>query len=271
MERVASSHHEGVAQPRASVIVATCGRERFLAELVAALEAQTAVGFEVVIVDDGSRDGTWDRLVALAGTTALPLLALRIAGTGGPSVPRNTGVQHARAQVLLFTDDDCLPEREWIAAVLEAVDAGASFVRGPVRPREGAHGPWDRSIEVAGATPWFETSNICFRREVFMAAGGFPALRREFPGLRDSLLYGVFLNRRSAAFHLAVAGTTAALVVRRPVPLLATLPWLQRAWPDARRRGRGRAPLRLAQLAVADAVGAAALVQGSVRHRVPVL
>jgi glycosyltransferase involved in cell wall biosynthesis len=300
--------------------------------LVSALEAQSAVGFEVVFVDDGSHDDTWRQLVGLAGSTTIPLLALRIAGTGGPSIPRNTGVLHARAPVLIFTDDDCLPEPQWITSVLEAIKDGASLVRGPVRPVEGKHGAWDRSIEVAGPTPWFETSNISIRRDVFLESGGFPvlhalgrltrargfgedvllghraaertqqvwaddatvlhrwlpgsyrdhlhgqrrlvgfpALRRELPGLRDSLRYGVFLNDRTAAFHLAVVGSAASLIVRRPGPLLATIPWLRRAWPDARRRGRGRAPLRLAQLVVADAVGAAALVEGSVRHRAPVL
>jgi glycosyltransferase involved in cell wall biosynthesis len=331
-ERAASTQHARLTRPRASVVIATCDREPFLAELVSALEAQTADDFEVVIVDDGSSDETWRRLAALAGTTTLPLLALRIASTGGPSVPRNTGVAHARADVLLFTDDDCLPEPEWTASVLDAIEAGASLVRGPVRPVEGPHGAWDRSIDVAGPTPWFETSNICYRRALFDEAGGFPvldvlgrlprargfgedvvlghraaarttpvwaagatvrhrwlpgtfrdhlagrrrlvgfpALRRELPALRESLACGVFLNDRSAAFDLAVVGTAAALIVRRPMPLLAALPWVRRAWPDARRRGHGRAPLRLAQLAVADAVGAAALAQGSVRSRVPVL
>jgi hypothetical protein len=52
---------------------------------------------------------------------------------------------------------------------------------------------------------------------------------------------------------------------------MGVLPWLVEAWPDARRRGRGTVVLRLAQLAVADAVTAVALADGSLRARRPLL
>jgi hypothetical protein len=62
-----------------------------------------------------------------------------------------------------------------------------------------------------------------------------------------------------------------AATVAGPWALVGGLPWCAVAWPDARRRGRGRAPLRLAQLAVADAVTLLALLEGSARARRVVL
>lgn len=314
-----------------SVVVATANRVGFLDGLVAALERQTASGFELLVVVDGSQDGTWERLQALAGSTTLPLRALRIAATGGPSVPRNTGVSVARGELLLFTDDDCLPEPAWVGALRDAL-AGNDLARGPVHPTSEPHGAWDRSIDVPSPTPWYETANLGVRRTAFLAAGGFPvldvlgslpaprgfgedvvfghraadgrregwaptavvrhrwvagsyldhlrgrrrlvgfpALKRVTPRLASVLPAGAFLGRRSLAFDVAAAAAGAAALTRQPWLLAGAVPWARLAWPDARARG-GRSPwVRLVQLAVADAVGAAALVEGSVRHRAVVL
>lgn len=83
----------------------------------------------------------------------------------------------------------------------------------------------------------------------------FPPLVREVPELREGFPGRVFLSARTAAFDLAVAG----LLTRRP---LLALPYLAVA--------RAR-PREVLVGAVADAVGLAALVRGSVRSRTPVL
>ena len=91
----------------------------------------------------------------------------------------------------------------------------------------------------------------------------FPALAQRIPELRDELLWRrVFLTRRSAAFDAALAGVAAAVVARRPAPLVGAVPYALRLARDRR-----AAPVLL----VGDAVGAAALVVGSVRYRSPVL
>ena len=100
---------------------------------------------------------------------------------------------------------------------------------------------------------------------------GFPALARESAVLSDALWARVFLTERTAAFDLARASGVGALLLRRPVLALGGLPWVLRTWPMTRAHGGRPGLVRLAQLAVADAVGAAALLEGSVRHRRPVL
>jgi hypothetical protein len=95
---------------------------------------------------------------------------------------------------------------------------------------------------------------------------GFPLLLRELPQLRATMWCRLFLSKRTAAFDLALVAavltpfTTAWLAV-------AVLPWVVVAWPDSRQRSRFRAPLRLLQLAVADAVTLLALLDGSIRAR----
>ena len=98
----------------------------------------------------------------------------------------------------------------------------------------------------------------------------FPELARRIPELRETMFWGrLFLSRRSAAFDLALVGLTVALR-GRPAGACAAVPYLAIAVSSTRHHGRRRPWSTLVYIA-ADAVGAAALVVGSVRARTPVL
>ncbi len=98
---------------------------------------------------------------------------MRLPVNRGPGGGRNAGVAASRAPVIAFTDDDCLAEPGWIRALLDGLGDG-DVVQGAVRPVAGvAHGPWDRSVAVNRATPFFETASIAYRRDAFLGAGGF--------------------------------------------------------------------------------------------------
>ena len=87
----------------------------------------------------------------------------------------------------------------------------------------------------------------------------FPALVAAVPELRSAVLWRRgFLSARSAAFDAALLG----LLARRPA---GALPYAAMVAADARRAG----PRVAAARAIADAVGAAALLRGSIRHRSP--
>lgn len=91
----------------------------------------------------------------------------------------------------------------------------------------------------------------------------FPELVARVPELRDVFLHRrLFLSARSARFDLAAAGVAVALGARRTAPLLAALPYAR----EVRRGAEGRPGVAAVQVA-ADAVGAAALVYGSIRAR----
>jgi glycosyltransferase involved in cell wall biosynthesis len=92
----------------------------------------------------------------------------------------------------------------------------------------------------------------------------FPAMARKVPELRDHFFYRrLFLNRRTAALDLALAGALAAALVRSPVPLLAAAPYAR----TALRRPPGVVPADVA----ADLVGLQSLLVGTLRYRSPLL
>ena len=73
----------------------------------------------------------------------------------------------------------------------------------------------------------------------------FPAMAARIPELREDFFWRrLFLNRRSALFDLAVAGTLAAAARRSPLPLLAAAPYAREAYRHARRAGTPGASLR---------------------------
>jgi glycosyltransferase involved in cell wall biosynthesis len=95
----------------------------------------------------------------------------------------------------------------------------------------------------------------------------FAALAVSVPELRDAFFYRrYFLSRRSASFDLALAGMLLALLTRRRWPLAGALPYARLLAAAARWGPRRAVEVALTE-AIADAVGAAALAGGSLRHR----
>lgn len=173
----AASRAWAAAHPELSVVVATRDRAGFLPALLAALAAQRDAGLEVTLADDGSSDGTWETLRELVAETTLPVLALRLAGSHGPSLARNSAACRARGRWLAFTDDDCLPAPRWATSLLAALRGGAALVQGTTLPDpRGRRGVWDRSIRVTGPTLLGETCNLAVSRARFADVGGFPVL-----------------------------------------------------------------------------------------------
>ena len=229
-----------------SVVVATYSRSGFLPELVARLEAQTA-SIEVVIADDGSSDDTWSTLQRLVASTSLPLLALRLDHTGGPSLPRNTGVVNARGSLIAFTDDDCLPTPGWAAAIATGLAGGATVVQGATRPTGDHHGRWDRAVSVDAPTGLFETCNLGVLRDVFLEAGGFPLID-VVAGLPRGFGEDVLFGSRASDLG-SFAWTPDAVVEHRWIPgtfadhldgrrRLVGFPWLAREVPEVADRLR---------------------------------
>jgi glycosyltransferase involved in cell wall biosynthesis len=90
-----------------SVVIPAYNAERFLAEAVASVKAQSYRPIEIVIVDDGSRDGTATLIGRLAADSDadLPIRGLAQANAG-PSAARNAGIAAAQGEYLAFLDAD---------------------------------------------------------------------------------------------------------------------------------------------------------------------
>lgn len=162
--------------PAASVVVPTHNRAALLPRLVRALEAQHVPGgFEVVIVDDASTDATSAELARLSSESSLDLRAISLPSNAGAGAARNAGWRLARADVVAFTDDDCVPAPGWLAALLRGID-GADLVQGcTLADPAGAvvRGPFSRVIEITTETGLYETCNMAYRRDVLEEQQGF--------------------------------------------------------------------------------------------------
>jgi hypothetical protein len=102
----------------------------------------------------------------------------------------------------------------------------------------------------------------------------FPALVARIPELRRSFAWGrYFLNSRTASFDAAAVGTLTAAILRSPFPLLTAAPYVWSTLKTARKPRLGkRGSMRyLAALVARDAVGAFALLRGSIEARTPLL
>jgi glycosyltransferase involved in cell wall biosynthesis len=173
----------GAATPDISVVLATYNRRHTLPRAVAGVLAQDDVRFELIIVDDASRDGT---AAYVASLTDARIRAITAERNGGPSAARNLGLRAARAGIVAFLDSDdaYLPNR--LATPLAAFAADASLVctlssavRHDLKRTREARIPAVRLA--APAFEWalicdlvpVETTSVTVRREAALAAGGF--------------------------------------------------------------------------------------------------
>jgi glycosyltransferase involved in cell wall biosynthesis len=138
------SAEEGTAQsplPTVSVVVPTHGRRSHLAQLVPSILADPATT-ELIVVVDGSEDGSIELLRELAEDDAR--LKPTVVPRGGPAAARSEGTCAAGGDVLLFFDDDQLPEPGCVegharhhATAPDLVVSGYSPTVLPVRRRPG--------------------------------------------------------------------------------------------------------------------------------------
>ena len=140
--------------------------------------------YEILIVDDGSTDHT--AIVVKDWVAWHPQVRVRVVqqAHAGPAAARNTGAKAAIAPLLLFTDADCRATRGWIEALVKGFDA-------PERPA-GLMGTYlsdqttlaarfaqlefdDRYRRMVGAPAidLVATYSAAFRRDIFLAEGGF--------------------------------------------------------------------------------------------------
>ena len=103
-----------------SVIIVTYNRLNHLRNCLEALRTQTLANdrYEVIVVDDGSSDGTRDYLQKLSWPDG-PAYRYFLEGHKGLVAARNFGVSRAGGKIISFTDDDCIPEPGWLEKVLE--------------------------------------------------------------------------------------------------------------------------------------------------------
>jgi len=163
---------------RYSVIVPAYNAEKTISECLGALTRQSldAAEYEIIVVDDGSRDGT-AKIVK-----TFPVRYLHQPNKG-PAAARNHGSHVARGLIILFTDSDCVPAPDWLEKMT------GSFADPDVVAVKGAYRTNQRSLFARFAQVEFEerfemlkrvasidmvdTYSAAYRTDVFRQVGGF--------------------------------------------------------------------------------------------------
>ena len=159
---------------RFSVVIPTYQRlddlARCLDQLAPGEQTLSFGEYEVIVTDDEGEGSKTQALVE----EQYPW-AKWVAGPGrGPAANRNEGSSYAQGEWLVFTDDDCIPEAEWLEAYAEAASGNPSLeiMEGATvseEPRKSL--AWQAPINTEGGRLW--SCNIAARADCFSALGGF--------------------------------------------------------------------------------------------------
>ena len=104
-----------------SVVIPTYNRLNLLVNCLDALNKQSIPGhdFEVIVVNDGPSEEIIEELDQRRENYAFRLVVRCTAEKKGPAAARNLGWLMASAQLVAFTDDDCLPQADWLKSFLD--------------------------------------------------------------------------------------------------------------------------------------------------------
>lgn len=195
------------ATPLVSVIVPAFDCADFLADAVGSVRAQGQPDLEIIVVDDGSRDGTPAVIRSLGGG----IRPLRQPNQG-PASARNAGLALARGRYIAFIDADDLwvdgklrtqlrafaaaPDLQVVVGATQRVGAAAADGPGSVAPGLEPFGPVWMLFHVGAAL---------FRREAFDRVGNFDASMRQGEDV------DWFMRAREAGMRIAVTSELAQL------------------------------------------------------------
>lgn len=169
-----------------TVVIPTRNRGELISETIAALLKVDYPRFSVLVVDQ-STDGRTRAAVA-AASGGDPRFAVESTATVGSSAARNIGARLAATAVVAYTDDDCIVDPGWLAAIAgEFARPEVAAVYGRLVPYESeARSGTEVGFKPAGVRteyservpPWYigHGGNMSFRREALLAVGGFDPL-----------------------------------------------------------------------------------------------
>ncbi len=173
-----------MAQPRVSVVIPTFNRQQQLSVALDSVLQQTRPVDEIVVVDDGSTDGTQAMLEEYVHRHTDVSIRVICQVNQGPSAARNAGIQAASGDLIAFLDDDdiWLPKKTELQLSVFLSD-----------PQLDLLGCASNIIKLYGSLHlvrikewamlfrnWFATPTVMVRRAVVLSCGGFPEDLRHY-------------------------------------------------------------------------------------------
>lgn len=160
-----------------SVIIPTYNRPVLLQKCLHALADQrlNKDQYEIIVVSDGP-DIETERLVNtwIKKRRSLNIRFYSLIKKKGPAAARNYGWLSARGELIAFTDDDCVPDKNWLAAYLKSYTTGykVAFTGKTTVPVPSR--PTDHELNTSGLQfADFITANCCCPKNVLEMVGGF--------------------------------------------------------------------------------------------------
>lgn len=165
---------------KAAIIVATKNRPRQLELCLKALDCQDHDDFSVVVVDNG---GTVDLDPVLALYSGK--IEVLNQPKPGPAAARNAGVQFVDCDIVAFTDDDCLPDPNWLSTLAGALQHDATSLVGGKTYNQIERNIYSEVSQTLvdflyeyyeasrGLSPYFTSNNLACMRDTYLALGGF--------------------------------------------------------------------------------------------------
>ncbi|MDR0534411.1 MAG: glycosyltransferase [Verrucomicrobiales bacterium] len=112
--------------PRVSVVVCSYNGAKTLRGCMEALEKTKYPDFEIVLVDDGSKDNTQEIMKDFPGVMNIKQPNM------GLSAARNNGYRAANGEIIAYTDSDCMPDEDWVYHITQTLlKSGFAAVGGP--------------------------------------------------------------------------------------------------------------------------------------------
>lgn len=174
------------APTRATVVVPTRNRGALITDTLRSLLALDYPDFEVLIIDQSTDDHTRCAVLTVAPNDAR--VRVVASDTVGSSAARNLGAQLSDAEVVAYTDDDCLVEANWLTEIVREFEAQEiTAVYGRLIPHDwhgrdgtevGLKEAAERAEYARRTPPWYigHGGNMAFRRRDLLEAGGFDPL-----------------------------------------------------------------------------------------------
>lgn len=171
-------------EPDFTIVIPTFGRPRQLKECLDSVSVLSypGNGFEVIVVDDGSKTSLDEIVGAFRKRIDVKLTRQDHAG---PATARNTGASQSAGRFIAFTDDDCKPEKDWLSKLKEKLDKNPDSLIAGRTVNDLPDNPYSTASQLIAdflysyynidGARFITSNNMAVSREQFLKVGGFDA------------------------------------------------------------------------------------------------